>query len=90
MDQHGISYAVWSFCNKEETSALIASSCRKTSDFTREDLSESGKWIMDMLHTVKTEDGSTQTVVDSKDKTQNQNNGSGVSERTEAERQEEL
>lgn len=84
MDQHGISYAVWSFCNKEETSALIASSCRKTSDFTREDLSESGKWIMDMLHTVKTEDGSTQTVVESKDKTQNQNNGSGVSERTEA------
>ena len=51
MDQHGISYAVWSFCNKEETSALIASSCRKTSGFTREDLSESGKWIMDMLHT---------------------------------------
>lgn len=84
MDQKGISYAVWSFCNKEETSALIASSCRKTSGFTREDLSESGKWIMDMLHTVKTEDGSTQTVVDSKDKTQNQNNGSGVSERTEA------
>lgn len=50
MDQHGISYAVWSFCNKEETSALIVSSCRKTSDFTREDLSESGKWIYDMLH----------------------------------------
>lgn len=50
MDQHGISYAVWSFCNKEETSALIASSCRKTSSFTREDLSESGKWIYDMLH----------------------------------------
>ena len=50
MDQHGISYAVWSFCNKEETSALIASSCRKTSGFTREDLSESGKWIYDMLH----------------------------------------
>lgn len=50
MDQKGISYAVWSFCNKEETSALIASSCRKTSDFTREDLSESGKWIYDMLH----------------------------------------
>lgn len=50
MDQYGISYAVWSFCNKEETSALIASSCRKTSGFTREDLSESGKWIYDMLH----------------------------------------
>ena len=51
MDQKGISYAVWSFCNKEETSALIASSCQKTSGFTREDLSESGRWIYDMLHT---------------------------------------
>ncbi len=50
MDQKGISYAVWSFCNKDETSALIASSCQKTSGFTREDLSESGKWIYDMLH----------------------------------------
>ena len=50
MDRQGISYAVWSFCNKAETSALIASSCQKTSGFTREDLSESGKWIYDMLH----------------------------------------
>ena len=50
MDQNGISYAVWSFCNKEETSALIASSCQKNVGFTREDLSESGKWIYDMLH----------------------------------------
>ena len=84
MDSLGISYATWSLCNKAETAALIASSCQKTSGLTEDDLSESGKWIMDMLHTVKTEDGSTQTVVDSKDKTQNQNNGSGVSERTEA------
>ena len=29
---------------------MIASSCQKTSGFTREDLSESGKWIYDMLH----------------------------------------
>ena len=50
MDRQGISYAVWSFCNKDETSALIASSCQKNSGFTREDLSESGKWIYDMLH----------------------------------------
>lgn len=50
MDQYGISYAVWSLCNKNETSALIASSCQKTSGFTQDDLSESGKWIYDMLH----------------------------------------
>lgn len=50
MDQYGISYAVWSLCNKNETSALIASSCQKTSGFTQDDLCESGKWIYDMLH----------------------------------------
>ena len=50
MDQLGVSYAVWSFCNKNETSALIASSCQKTSGFAEEDLSESGKWIYALLH----------------------------------------
>ena len=50
MDQYGVSYAVWSLCNKDETSALISSDCRKTSGFTKDDLSESGKWIYDMLH----------------------------------------
>ena len=50
MDQYGVSYAVWSLCNKDETSSLISSDCRKTSGFTKDDLSESGKWIYDMLH----------------------------------------
>lgn len=50
MDQYGISYVVWSLCNKDETSALIDSSCQKTSGFEKEDLSESGKWIYNMLH----------------------------------------
>lgn len=50
MDQYGVSYAVWSLCNKDETSALISSDCRKTSGFTKDDLSESGKWIYGMLH----------------------------------------
>lgn len=50
MDELGVSYAAWSFCNKDETAALIRSSCQKTSGFTEEDLSESGRWIYDMLH----------------------------------------
>lgn len=49
MDRLGVSYAVWSLSNKNETSALIASSCQKTSGFAQEDLSESGKWIYHML-----------------------------------------
>lgn len=78
MDQHGISYAVWSFCNKEETSALIASSCRKTSDFTREDLSESGKWIYDMLH-AKGDIGDSKTFAQSR-QNQTQESKTGTAE----------
>lgn len=49
MDAHSVSYAVWSLCNKDETAALIKSSCQKTSGFSEDDLSESGKWIYEML-----------------------------------------
>lgn len=49
MNQYGISYAAWSLSNKNETSALILSSCQKTSGFSADDLSESGKWIYEML-----------------------------------------
>ena len=50
---------------------MIASSCQKTSGLTEDDLSESGKWIMDMLHTVKTEDGSTQKTDQNRNRTGN-------------------
>lgn len=49
MNSCGISYVVWNLSNKDETSSLISSSCWKTSDFTYSDLSESGKWVYDML-----------------------------------------
>lgn len=35
----------WNISNKNETSALIRSSCQKTGKITRNDLSKSGKWI---------------------------------------------
>ncbi len=49
MDKYGISYVAWSLCNKNETSALIKSSCNKTSGFTWEDLSDTGKWLFEVL-----------------------------------------
>ncbi|MCH5255454.1 MAG: glycoside hydrolase family 5 protein, partial [Lachnospiraceae bacterium] len=49
MNACGISYVVWNLSNKEETSSLISSNCWKTSDFAYSDLSESGKWVYDML-----------------------------------------
>lgn len=49
MDRYGISYVAWSLCNKNETSALIKSSCNKTSGFTWDDLSDTGKWLFTVL-----------------------------------------
>ncbi len=47
MDECGISYAAWNLSNKAETSAIISSNVSKTSGFTYDDLSQSGKWVYD-------------------------------------------
>ena len=44
LDRDNISYTAWSLCNKNESSALIASTCSKTSGWTNGDLSAAGKW----------------------------------------------
>ncbi len=49
MDRCGISYVAWNLSNKDETSAILKSSCTKTSGFTAEDLSEAGRWLYAML-----------------------------------------
>ncbi|MCM1056661.1 MAG: cellulase family glycosylhydrolase [Firmicutes bacterium] len=49
MDRYGISYVAWSLSNKNETSALISSSCSKTSGLTEKDLSSTGKWLYGVL-----------------------------------------
>lgn len=49
MDEYQISYVAWNLSNKPETSAVIKSSCGKTSGFGEEDLSDSGKWLYKML-----------------------------------------
>ncbi len=49
MDTLGISYVAWNLSNKEETSALLKSSCQKSSGFDAEDLSASGQWLYQVL-----------------------------------------
>lgn len=49
MNSYGVSYVAWNLSNKGETSAMINSSCNKTSGFTESDLSASGKWLYQML-----------------------------------------
>ena len=49
MDQYGISYVAWNLSNKGETSAIFKTSCSKVSGFAAADLSDSGKWLYEML-----------------------------------------
>lgn len=49
MNQYKISYVAWNLSNKNESSALLKSSCTKTSGFSQEDLSQSGQWFYQML-----------------------------------------
>lgn len=60
MDEYGISYVAWNLSNKEETSAILSGKCSKTSGFTEDDLSASGKWLYRML-TGKSQDPSVHT-----------------------------
>lgn len=47
--RHNLSYCCWNLANKAETSSIINSWCSKTSGWTDEDLSESGKWIVNQF-----------------------------------------
>lgn len=49
LNDYGVSFCIWSLCNKNESSALIKSSCNKVSGFTYEELSDEGKWFVNML-----------------------------------------
>ena len=49
MNKYGISYVCWNLSNKDESSALIKSSCSKTSGFVKSDLSEEGRWLIKTL-----------------------------------------
>lgn len=49
MNEYGVSYVCWALANKNESAALIKSSCSKTSQFSDNDLSESGKWLYQTL-----------------------------------------
>ena len=51
IQETGVSYFAWSLSNKAETSALISSSCSRTSCWSDAELSETGRWLKTMLAT---------------------------------------
>ncbi|MGN0346211.1 MAG: cellulase family glycosylhydrolase [Lachnospiraceae bacterium] len=50
MDANNISYCIWNLSNKAESSSLISSGCNRTSGWTMNDLSESGRWYVGILN----------------------------------------
>ncbi len=50
LNSRGISYICWSLSNKNESSALINSSCNKISGFGTNDLSGQGQWLLNVLN----------------------------------------
>lgn len=49
LQKNGVGYCIWNLSNKDESSALIKSSCNKTSGWSEADLSEEGKWYLGIL-----------------------------------------
>lgn len=45
IEKYNISFCCWNLANKDESSSVIKSSCDKVSDWSEDELSESGKWI---------------------------------------------
>lgn len=46
LKKYKVGHVAWNISNKDETSALIKTSCKKTGKITKKNLSKSGKWIV--------------------------------------------
>ena len=49
VDKNNLSYAQWNISNRDESSAMVKASCTKTSNWTEDDLTKTGKWMVDRL-----------------------------------------
>ncbi len=49
MNNRGISWCMWSLCNKAESASVLKSGCQATSGFKSGDLSTSGVWLLKAL-----------------------------------------
>lgn len=45
LDKYDVSFVAWSLCNKNETAALVDSGCSKLSDWSDQELSDTGRWF---------------------------------------------
>lgn len=64
LNENSISYVAWSICNKNESSALLSSSCTKLSDWSDSDLSAAGLWFKNAFKGSTTSTSTTSTSSD--------------------------
>lgn len=49
LNENKISWVMWNLSNKQETSAIISSNTNKTTDWSEDELSETGRWFVNAL-----------------------------------------
>lgn len=49
LNENNISWVMWNLSNKQETSAIINSNCNKVTEWTEDELSNAGKWLVETL-----------------------------------------
>lgn len=49
LEENKISYVLWNLSNKNEACAFLNPDCQKISDFNKNDLSEEGKWYINIV-----------------------------------------
>lgn len=57
LDKYNISFICWNLANKAETSSVLKSGCEKISDWTEDELSESGLWIREHFRKISAAEG---------------------------------
>lgn len=68
LDENHMSYVAWNISNKDESSAILKSTCTKTKDFTNDDYSESGLWLKNYFsNQVSSTSSQTDTITNSSD-----------------------
>lgn len=49
LDRYDVSFVAWAVSNKNETAALISGNCSKLSDWSDEELSDTGRWFKEQF-----------------------------------------
>ena len=49
INKRGVSWCMWSLCNKDESASVLKANVSKTSGFKSSDLATSGKWLLSAL-----------------------------------------